>query len=371
MREEQSKLALLGRFFMGFCASEDEAEGGAAVISLERITKTYTSRKQSLTAVRDVSLQIERGEIFGLIGYSGAGKSTLLRCINLLERPTQGQVRINGQDMTALGNRELQQARKKIGMIFQHFHLLHSATVAENVAFPLRLAKVPKRIAMEKVHALLDLVGLRGYEKHYPAQLSGGQKQRVAIARALANDPDVLLCDEATSALDPDTTQSILDLLLDIHDRLNLTIVLVTHEMSVIQRVCDRVAVMDHGNIVEIGRVADVFLHPQHDVTRRLLQTENSTSSSPALADVAAPVFEVTFVGDTTYAPVLSEVARATDSTFSILEGTIGTLKDVPYGKLLVAWHGNRRAVTAAISELAARGCGVTEISQDRTTVEV
>ncbi|GMA52213.1 methionine import ATP-binding protein MetN 2 [Alicyclobacillus contaminans] len=342
------------------------------MIVLDHITKTYKSRHQTVTAVQDVSLRVEDGEIFGLIGYSGAGKSTLLRCINLLERPTAGRVEVDGTDLTQLGRRELQQARKKIGMIFQHFHLLNSASVADNVAFPLRLARVPRRAAMDKVHELLELVGLRGFEKHYPAQLSGGQKQRVAIARALANDPDVLLCDEATSALDPDTTQAILDLLLDIHRRLGLTMVMVTHEMSVIQRMCDRVAVMEHGKVVELGRVADVFLQPQHEVTRRLLNVDGRHRRTvlPSHA-TSAPVFEVTFVGDMTYAPVLAEVARETGASFSILEGSIGALKDVPYGKLLVAWQGEEDAVAAAVAALRTKGCGVEERRLTPVAVEV
>jgi D-methionine transport system ATP-binding protein len=333
------------------------------LIQLQEVTKAYGFGERKTTAVDRVSLDIEQGEIFGIIGYSGAGKSTLLRCINLLERPSSGRVVVNGQDMTQLRKRELQQARTKIGMIFQHFHLLQSMTVADNVAFPLRLVKAPRVQVERKVRELLELVGLNGYENHYPSQLSGGQKQRVAIARALANDPLVLLSDEATSALDPETTRSILDLLLEINKKLNLTIVLVTHQMSVIRRVCDRVAVMEKGRVVEMGPVSEVFLHPKHEVTKRLVQSEDDQAFTPTKTSVGAQLLDITFYGEATYEPVLADVARATESTFSILKGTIGNLKDVPYGKLLVAWNGDERIVRQAVTELEQRGCAVRLVS--------
>lgn len=341
------------------------------MIRLQNVTKSYVSGTKLVTTVQDVTLHIERGEVFGIIGYSGAGKSSLLRCINLLERPSSGQVYVGNQDMTALTKRDLQTARAKIGMIFQHFHLLHSATVAENIAFPLRLAKVSKREAMKKVSELLELVGLAGYEHQYPSQLSGGQKQRVAIARALANDPSVLLCDEATSALDPETTRSILELLLDLHQRLDLTIVLVTHQMSVIRRVCDRVAVMDQGAVVELGSVADVFLNPKHTVTERLVQSEEDQNQVGYTGEDSVPLLDITFVGDSTYQPVLARVAKATDSSFSILQGNIGTLKNVPYGKLRVAWYSDKPALPQVISALRAEGCTVRIYNEQPVLVEV
>lgn len=238
------------------------------MIELRNVSKVYDG---TVAAVRDVSLHIEQGEIFGMIGVSGAGKSTFLRCINLLECPTAGQVWVDGVEMTALKEKELRVARQKIGMIFQHFNILSSRTVAENIEFPLEIVGVPKTIRKKRVEELLDLVGLTERAHHYPSQLSGGQKQRVGIARALANEPRVLLCDEATSALDPMTTRSVLQLIYEIRARLGLTVVLITHEMDVIQQICDRMGVMDQGEILEMGPVRDVFAAPQMPITRQLL----------------------------------------------------------------------------------------------------
>lgn len=331
------------------------------IIRLEGVSKTYAmGRGQHVNAVDDVNLHIPPGEVFGIIGYSGAGKSTLLRCINLLERPTMGEVMVDGASLRTLTPRQLQQMRRKIGMIFQHFHLLHSGTVADNIAFPLKLAGVSRSDAKQRVGELLGLVGLDGYEEKYPAQLSGGQKQRVAIARALANNPKVLLCDEATSALDPQTTRSILDLLLEINRRLQLTIVIVTHEMAVVQRICDRVAVMDGGRVVEAGEVSDVFLSPKQAMTRRLLELDTeSTITIPGSETGSGRLVEITFVGDATYHPVLFEAAQSTGSRFSILKGTVDMLKDKPFGRLVVAWMGEEEAVEAALQSLAAHGCKV------------
>jgi D-methionine transport system ATP-binding protein len=333
-------------------------------IRLKGVSKTYTSKRgQRVAAVESVDLSITAGEVFGIIGYSGAGKSTLLRCINLLERPTVGEVEVDGQPLLSMGKRDLQHARRKIGMIFQHFHLLHTATVHENIAFPLRLAGVPRNKAADRVRELLGLVGLDGYEGKYPAQLSGGQKQRVAIARALANDPKVLLCDEATSALDPQTTRSILDLLLEINKRLQVTVVIVTHEMGVVQRVCDRVAVMDNGRVVESGKVSDVFLSPRHEMTRRLLEVDTAAALSVSGLSEGKWV-EVTFLGESTYSPVLFEVAQATGTSFSILRGTVDMLKDQPFGKLVVAWTGTEEMVAAALALLVTHGCEVHDVVQ-------
>jgi len=246
------------------------------LIALERLHKTYPARggarHAAVTALDDVSLHVQPGEIFGVIGRSGAGKSTLIRTVNLLERPDQGVVRVGGVDLTALSPRELQQQRQRIGMVFQHFNLLQSRTVAGNVRYPMQLAGGRTAAEMDRrVDELLTLVGLAHLKDRHPSQLSGGQKQRVGIARALANEPHVLLCDEATSALDPETTEQILSLLADVSARLKLTVLLITHEMHVIHSLCDRVAVMEQGRIVEQGRVLDVFLDPQHATTRSLL----------------------------------------------------------------------------------------------------
>ncbi|BCU83220.1 methionine import ATP-binding protein MetN 3 [Polycladomyces abyssicola] len=244
------------------------------MIVLDKVNKVYPSSKDGdVVALQDINLRIERGEIFGIVGHSGAGKSTLLRLLNGLEKPTSGSVTVDGISISESSERELREARKKIGMIFQHFHLLWSRTVWENVAFPLELAGKSKKEIREKVDSLLERVGLSHRANAYPAQLSGGQKQRVGIARALANDPSVLLCDEATSALDPETTASILQLLKDIHRDTGITMVIITHEMSVVKRLCHRMAVMEAGKVVELGEVETLFREPKHPVTQQFVQS--------------------------------------------------------------------------------------------------
>ncbi|MUG47295.1 methionine ABC transporter ATP-binding protein [Paenibacillus woosongensis] len=334
------------------------------MIELKQLTKTYGNKKKATTALSGLNLTVKKGEIFGVIGHSGAGKSTLIRCINLLERPTEGEVWVGGVELTKLKRRELQQQRRKIGMIFQHFNLLSSATVYDNIAFPLRLMGVPKLQIAAKVNELLELVGLTPHQKKYPAQLSGGQKQRVGIARALASDPDVLLCDEATSALDPQTTDSILNLLLEINRKFHLTILLITHEMHVIQRICDRVAVIHQGGIVEEGPVTEVFLKPQHMVTREFISRElagdegfRQTSSVPLPA--WARLVRITFLGAKTYESVLSQVVRETGVNFAILQGTISTIKDTPYGQLTVSFEGDNAKVDETLELLRERDLDV------------
>lgn len=326
------------------------------MIELQDIHKAFPSGAQRIQALRGVSLRVEPGEVFGIIGASGAGKSTLLRVINLLERPDRGEVKVAGVDLTRLDDGALRQARQRIGMIFQHFNLLSSRTVADNVAWPLRLAgQRPAEIA-PRVAELLARVGLQDQAHKYPAQLSGGQKQRVGIARALATQPQVLLCDEATSALDPQTTRSILDLLDDINRDLGLTIVLITHEMDVVRRVCDRVAVLDAGHIVESGPVAEVFLHPMHAVTRRfVLEAEHLDEQEQAddLRHVDGRLLKLTFRGEATYAPVLGEVARRAGLDFGILSGRIDRIKEVPYGQLTLSVTGGD--VDQALALLAER----------------
>lgn len=230
-----------------------------ALIELRHVKKEFSGKAGKVTALKDIDLTVESGDIYGIIGYSGAGKSTLVRLLNGLETPTEGEVEIQGQDIALLPNKELRNFRKKIGMIFQHFNLLWSRTVLENIMLPLEIAGVPKQNRKSRAEELIKLVGLEGRETAYPSQLSGGQKQRVGIARALANNPDILLCDEATSALDPQTTDEVLELLLKINQELNLTVVLITHEMHVIRKICNRVAVMEYGEIVEEGKVIDIF----------------------------------------------------------------------------------------------------------------
>ncbi|WP_236010929.1 methionine ABC transporter ATP-binding protein [Alicyclobacillus fructus] len=332
------------------------------LIWLDGITHVYESGNRPVVALDDVTLHIEAGDIFGVIGFSGAGKSTLLRTINLLEKPSRGRVVVDGRELTALPKRELQEARKRIGMIFQHFHLLKSATVEENVQFPLALAKVPSQKAKRRVEDLLALVGLEGYEKHYPAQLSGGQKQRVAIARALANDPVVLLCDEATSALDPETTQSILDLLVDIHQKLGVTMVVVTHEMSVVSRICRHVAVMEQGKIVEQGGVIDVLLEPKSAVAKRLLGKRDGQLAGRFPGYEVKPdalLCEAILLGDLAYSPVLAQVAATHGVTFTILSGTVDVLGGKPYSHMVLDWHGDLDSVQAAWRRLRDVGAKV------------
>ena len=242
------------------------------MINLQNVSKIYRSKHGDVNAVQDVTLTIKKGEIFGIIGYSGAGKSSLIRLLNGLEQPTSGTVEVAGRKISEIKGKKLRKARQEISMIFQHFNLLWSRTVRDNIAFPLEIAGVSKAKRLERVAELIKLVGLEGKENAYPSQLSGGQKQRVGIARALANNPKVLLCDEATSALDPQTTDSILGLLSDINERLGLTIVLITHEMHVIRKICHRVAVMENGKVVEEGDVLNVFIKPKEEMTKRFVQ---------------------------------------------------------------------------------------------------
>jgi D-methionine transport system ATP-binding protein len=241
------------------------------IISVEHLSKTYTAKNGNVEALKDISFQIDKGDIFGIIGLSGAGKSTLVRCLNLLEKPSEGQIIVNGQDMLSLSNKDLRQARVNIGMIFQHFNLLMQRTALENVQFSMEIAGVKKKESKKRAEEMLDKVGMADKKDFYPSQLSGGQKQRVAIARVLANQPEVLLCDEATSALDPQTTKSILDLLKEINKEYGITIVVITHSMSVVREICNRVAVLERGQLVETGTVKDIFENPKTEETRRLI----------------------------------------------------------------------------------------------------
>lgn len=322
-------------------------------------------------AIQQIHLHIERGEIFGIIGHSGAGKSTLLRCVNLLERPSSGSITIDGEDMTSLNAKQLQVKRRKIGMIFQHFNLLSSSTVADNIAFPLKLAGMAQAEIAARIKELLELVGLQDHADKYPNQLSGGQKQRVGIARALANHPDILLCDEATSALDPQTTNAILALLLDINRKLGITILLITHEMQVIRAICDRVAVMEKGLIVETGKVLDVFLQPQHPVTKDFVGqvsdfeaggTDEGIDLNPGQSQ--GTVIRITYIGAKTYEPILFETVKSTNVTFAILQGTISSMKGVPYGQLVVQLSGaQQEEIDTVIAKLKLEGMDVEVIT--------
>jgi D-methionine transport system ATP-binding protein len=336
------------------------------VIKLTSIHKIYKLDKhQELHALKGIDLEIKKGEIFGVIGLSGAGKSTLIRIINMLERPTSGSVVVDGQEMTALNASELSKARRSIGMIFQQFNLLSSMTVAENVAFPLELDESMSKEAIHKrVMELLDMVGLADKADVYPAQLSGGQKQRVGIARALASNPKVLLCDEATSALDPKTTSAILKLLLDLRAKLDLTIVIITHQMEVIKECCDRVAVIDGGLISEMGPTLEVFANPKRDLTRRLVTAAVRKDIVDLLSysqlhteykEGARAWVELLFLGDKANDPVLVEVAQQTGASISILAGAINHIQNEPLGILVVAIVGHQDMIETTLKEFEQR----------------
>lgn len=337
-----------------------ELGGGPEVIELTNIKKVFQTKQGSLTAVKDINVSIKDGEIYGIVGYSGAGKSTLVRMFNGLETPTDGTVSIEGNIISQLKGKKLRKERQKIGMIFQHFNLLWSRTVEENILFPLELAKMPKNEREAKAKELIGLVGLEGREKAYPSQLSGGQKQRVGIARALANDPTLLLCDEATSALDPQTTDEVLDLLLDINKRLNLTIVLITHEMHVIRKICDKVAVMDDGEIVEEGSVIDVFKKPQQDITKRFIRQDANPDSEDTdmifeelLAEYPeGKIVHLTFHGKQAKLPIMSKIVREDGVDLSIIQGSIQQTQDGAIGSLYVQLTGENQKIEVAIEEL-------------------
>ncbi|HEY0793194.1 MAG TPA: methionine ABC transporter ATP-binding protein [Chthoniobacterales bacterium] len=331
------------------------------LIELVSIAKTYKTGKTEVPALQDINLEIEAGEVFGVIGPSGAGKSSLLRLINLLEKPTSGRLRADALELTALNPAGLRRWRRQVGMIFQHFNLLTSKTVAENVALPLRFAGIRRGPELrERVTELLARFDLSTLAQRYPAQLSGGQKQRVGIARALACRPKILLCDEPTSALDPQTTKAVLALLNAINREFGLTIVLITHEMDVIRQVCDRVAVLDGGRCVEVGPVAEVLLHPRHPATRRLvLESEkvDETEQGKDLAQSGGPIFRLTLRGEATYEPLLGSVAQAAGVDYSILSGRIDRIKGVPYGQLTLALVGGD--LSTALAQFAERGVHV------------
>ncbi|WP_405741820.1 methionine ABC transporter ATP-binding protein [Anaerovibrio slackiae] len=328
------------------------------MIDLSHIEKIYDSPSGPVRAIKDISLHINRGEIYGIIGLSGAGKSTLVRCINLLERPTSGRVTVDGQDITAMSESQLRQARKSIGMIFQHFNLLSSATVYENVAFPLRLVNTPKEKIDKKVTELLELVGLADKANQYPSQLSGGQKQRVGIARALASEPKILLCDEATSALDPQTTKAILQLIRDINAKLKLTVVVITHEMQVIKDICDKVAVIDKGVIAEKGNVLDVFTNPQQPITKEFISVLLSNDLPVGFREREVHqeqfsgsilLIRITFIGESANEPVISRLIKNFDLNVGILFGSLDDIKGVPFGRLIISLDGRQLEIQEAL----------------------
>lgn len=329
------------------------------MIQIKNVHKVYKTKSGKVHAVNDVSLSIETGEIYGIIGYSGAGKSTMIRLLNGLEQPTEGTVTINSQEISSAKGKKLRDARQKISMIFQHFNLLWSRTVAENIEFPLEIAGIPKQQRAKRVLELVELVGLVGREDAYPSQLSGGQKQRVGIARALANNPEVLLCDEATSALDPETTDAILELLLDINKRLGLTIVLITHEMHVIRKICGKVAVMEAGKVVEEGQVLQVFKNPQAPITKNFVSqvsgetNETHVSVDQILANYkTGKVVKLGFVGQTIEQPVITQIIKQFGVDVNIIQGMITHTTSGPIGTLFVHINGDIEQVEKALEML-------------------
>ena len=325
------------------------------MIKLKNISKIFDISGKKLTALDNVSLEIPKGQICGVIGASGAGKSTLIRCVNLLEKPTSGSVIIDGKELTELSEVQLIQERRNIGMIFQHFNLLSSRTVFGNIALPLELEKKPQEHIQQKVNALLELIGLNDKRDVYPANLSGGQKQRVAIARALASDPKVLLCDEATSALDPATTQSILKLLKEINRTLGITILLITHEMDVVKRICDQVAVIDKGQLIEQGSVSEIFSNPKTSLAQEFIRSTfhislpdeymEKLSQTPKHPN-AQPIIKFEFTGRSVDAPLLSQASKKFGVELSILSSQIDYAGGVKFGFVIAEVEGGEDAIT-------------------------
>lgn len=346
------------------------------MIKLDHITQTYKAPEgREFKALDDVSIEIRPGEIFGIIGRSGAGKSTLVRCINLLNRPSEGTVTVDGKNLTELSEDELRESRRSIGMIFQHFNLLSSRTVYDNVALPLELVGTPKNVIREKVEPLLKLVGLTEHAHKYPSQLSGGQKQRVGIARALTNDPKVLLSDEATSALDPETTVATLALLKRINKELGLTIVMITHEMQVVKQICERVVVMNYGKIVEQGKVVDIFMSPQHETTKALIGNVMARDMPASILDRfrkarenhpnsdAVYLLRLAFSGNEVTRPVISECSRRFNLDFNILRGTVDDVQGQTLGSLTVLIEAESSVFIEAVNFLRENGVVVEEIN--------
>ena len=332
------------------------------IIQIQHLTKTFGSGEGAVTALEDINLDIQSGEIFGIIGLSGAGKSTLVRCINLLERPTSGSVVVNGKEMTSLTERELRQARRSVTMIFQGFNLLMQRTVLQNVCFPMEISGVSKQRQKERALELLELVGLQDKAGAYPAQLSGGQKQRVAIARALATDPKVLLCDEATSALDPTTTASILELLKDLNEKLRVTVVVITHQMSVIEEICSRVAIIADSHIVESGAVSEVFRHPKTSAARQLIIPGSEAARK---FTGQGKVYRITFDGTTSDQPVVAGMVLACGEPVNIWFADTRDIDGKAYGHMLVQLPENEVTAGRMLSYLDEVGVTYKEESQD------
>jgi D-methionine transport system ATP-binding protein len=336
-----------------------------AMIRFNNVTKIYGEGDRRVVALQDVDLEVKQGEIFGIIGLSGAGKSTLIRCINKLEVPQSGAIEIGNRDITQLTGKTLYQARREIGMIFQHFNLLANRTVFGNIAYPLEIAGVHHRDQKKRVEELAELVGLSDKLKAYPSQLSGGQKQRVGIARALANHPKVLLCDEATSALDPETTKSILNLLLDVNQCFGLTIVLITHEINVIKEICDTVAVIENGRIVEQGPVAEIFTDPNTDAARGLIKSVLHTDIPDEIKqkkivihrpEWAGKMVHIFFIGEVAGEPIITSLIRKFNVDVNIIYANLDSIKDTSFGSLVVVITGSNGNVAESLQYLTQQG---------------
>lgn len=344
------------------------------MIKLKNISVIFKTDDHEVQAVKDVNLTVEKKDIYGIIGYSGAGKSTLVRVINLLQNPTQGDVEVNGINFNNLSKQALRQERKKIGMIFQHFNLMNSLSVFENVAFPLKNSKLSREEIKRKVYELLELVGLEDKVDAYPRQLSGGQKQRVAIARSLANDPHILLCDEATSALDPKTTDSILDLLKMLNAKLGITIVIITHEMRVVKEICNKVAIMENGKVIEQGSILEIFTAPKQDLTKDFIDTAtnfnkgvktiltNKNSLHIQQDDVLA---KISFVGEKTGDPLISNLTSKYSVATNILFGNVEMIQNTAVGTLFVGFKGEASQISEAVNYLQAEGVNVVTYNQE------
>ena len=320
------------------------------MIELKNINVEFELKGDIVQAVKDVNLTVNKGEVFGIVGLSGAGKSTLVRVINLLQKPSSGQVIINGKDITSLNRSELRKTRLKIGMIFQHFNLISGKTIYENIEFVLKANNYPKEKRRDRINELLSLVNLKDKEDAYPSNLSGGQKQRVGIARAIANEPEILLCDEATSALDLENTEEILNLLKDIKDKTGITIVFITHEMEVAKKFFNRVAVMSKGEIIEVNDIYSIFSDPQHEVTKSLISKNSNLELPKEVLDSInkGEIIKIHYKGDNSLKPVISEAAKSFKVDISIIHGKIDYIAGKPVGILIVNIIGEKEEINKA-----------------------
>ncbi len=331
------------------------------MITIKNVNKVFKNKNTKVQALKNINVHIDKGDIFGFIGYSGAGKSTLVRLVNLLEKPTEGEVVVNGKNLLNLSKSELRNIRKSIGMIFQNFNLLNSKTVYDNIAIPLILEKKSKEEIEKRVYELLDFVGLKDKANTYPSKLSGGQKQRVAIARSLATNPSILLCDEATSALDPKTTQSILNLLKRIHDEMGITILIITHEMNVIKEICNKVAVMEDGEIVEQGNVVDVFGDPKHETTKDFVKTILNKKVGKSLLNNQknCVAFNLTYVSEDRKGYIISDIAKNFDVSINLLSATVTEIKEKAFTDLLLSLEGSNEEVKKAFNYIKQKNIAV------------